>query len=230
MSFDLGVWFEGERPSRAAAAVAGFYAALVAKFPEVEDVGDESSPWSAGLDVDDGCVLMAMQWGRAAEVAPRVVELAGQSGLICFDPQAGVVHVPPALRSADALGLQSCVGLPVSDPDQESVERAVRRLSAENWFVVLESPSGRYVQVGTGARAGAGKWRHCERRSGGPPGTVSGPPADHWVRRIGTMSVRRCGVMGRAASGVASPNTGVCASTSSSRVSIQAPDPAETKA
>lgn len=130
---------------------------------------DESSPWSAGLDVGDGYVLMPMQWGRASEVAPRIVELAGRHGLVCFDPQAGVVHVPPALRTAGALELHSCVGLPVSDPDLESVERAVRRLSAENWFVILEDPSGRYVQVGTGARAGAAAGGYAvEFRDGSP--------------------------------------------------------------
>ncbi|MFI7236126.1 hypothetical protein [Streptomyces cyaneofuscatus] len=188
MSFDLGVWFQDVRPSCAAAlethqslcagepaavrhntAVARFHAALVAEFPEAEPATDESSPWSAGLDVGDGYVLMAMQWGRAAEVAPRVVDLAGQSGLICFDPQAGVVHAPPALQSADALELQSCVGLPVRDPDLESVERAVRRLSADNWFVILEAPSGRYIQVGTGARAGAAAGAYAvEFRDGSP--------------------------------------------------------------
>ncbi|MDQ0904290.1 hypothetical protein QFZ22_000275 [Streptomyces canus] len=140
MSFDLGVWSEDVRPSRAAAsethrrlcagesaavrptaAVPGFYAALVAEFPEAEDATDELSPWSAGLDVGDGHALMAMQWGRAAKVAPRVIELAGQHGLVCFDPQVGVVHVPPALRAAGAVELQLCVGLPVSDPDLETV-------------------------------------------------------------------------------------------------------------
>jgi hypothetical protein len=188
VSFDLGVWFAEARPSRAAAAetyqrlcagepaavrpggvVSGFYAALVAEFPEAADAGGGSSPWSAGLDVGDGWVVMAMQWGRVAEVAPRVIELAARSGLVCFDPQAGVVHVPPALRSADALELQSCVGLPVGDPDLESVERAVRRLSAENWFVILEAPSGRYVQVGSGARAGAAAGGYAvEFRDGSP--------------------------------------------------------------
>lgn len=175
VSFDLGVWSEEVRPSRAAAsethrrlcagesgavspaaAVSAFHAALVAEFPESsEEATDDSSPWSAGPAVGDGFVLMAMGWGRAAEVAPRVIQLAGQHGLVCFDPQAGVVHLPPALRTSNALELQSCVGLPVIDPDLETVERAVRRLSAENWFVILEDPSGRYVQAGTGARAGA---------------------------------------------------------------------------
>ncbi|MFB8085982.1 hypothetical protein [Streptomyces sp. NPDC055992] len=188
MSFDLGVWSEETRPSRTAAAetlrrlcadepavvrpaaaVRGFHAALVAEFPEIEDDADDSSPWSAGLDVGDGFVLMPMQWGRAAEVAPRVIELAGEHGLVCFDPQVGVVHVPPALRTAGALGLQSCAGLPVSDPDLETVERAVRRLSAENWFVILEDPSGRFVQAGTGARAGAAAGGYAvEHRDGSP--------------------------------------------------------------
>ncbi|WP_329366440.1 hypothetical protein OG896_17285 [Streptomyces sp. NBC_00669] len=180
VSFDLAVWSEELRPSRAAAeqtlrrlcageaevvmpveAVRGFHAALVAEFPEADGITDEASPWSAGLDVGDGFVLMPVQWSRAGEVATRVVELAGEHGLVCFDPQAGVVHLPPSLRAAGALELQSCVGLPVSDPDPETVERAVRRLSAENWFVILEDPAGRYVQVGIGAHAGVAAGGHA---------------------------------------------------------------------
>ncbi|MDX3772338.1 MULTISPECIES: hypothetical protein [unclassified Streptomyces] len=185
MSFDLAVWFEQTRPSRVEAvqkhrrmceggsgvavghlAVAMFHGALVAEFPEVPH---PVSPWSAGLDVSEESVLMPMAWGRVAEVAPRVVELAGEHGLVCFDPQAGVVHVPPGLRGPDALQLQSCVGLQVEDPDPETVERAVRRLSAENWFVILEGSPDRYVQVGTGSRAGVASGGFgVEHRDGSP--------------------------------------------------------------
>ncbi|WRZ95515.1 hypothetical protein OHB54_44815 [Streptomyces sp. NBC_01007] len=185
MSFDLAVWFEQTRPSRAEAvqkyrrmcegtsgvvvgspAVARFHEALVAELPEAPA---PDSPWSAGLDVSEECVLMPMGWGRAAEVSPRIVELAGEHGLVCFDPQDGVVHVPPGLRGPAALRLQSCVGLQVEDPDAETVERAVRRLSAENWFVILEGNEGRYVQVGTGARAGAASGGFgVEHRDGSP--------------------------------------------------------------
>jgi hypothetical protein len=191
MSFDLGVWFQGTRPSRAeaeetyrrlcegesaavgpSASVAAFYAALVVDFPELTDVADaagESSPWSAGLDVSDGHVLMPMGWGQVAKVAHRVVEIAGQHGLVCFDPQGGVVHAPPMLRAPDALELQSCVGLPVSDPELETVARAVRRLSGENWFVIMEGQLGRYVQAGTGAQAGAAAGGYAvEFRDGSP--------------------------------------------------------------
>lgn len=193
MSFDLGVWFEEARPSRAAAAetyrrlcageaaavtptaaIQGFHAALVAEFPEATDEGDtsdeaseESSPWSAGLDVGDGHAILPITWGRAADVAPRVLELADQHGLLCFDPQAGVVHAPPALRAESAPELRSCVGLPVGDPDPETVEQAVRRLSADNWFVILEGPAGRFAQVGVGAPAGAEAGGHAvEYRDG----------------------------------------------------------------
>jgi hypothetical protein len=56
-----------------------------------------------------------------------------------------------------------------SDPDLETVERAVRRLSDENWFVILEDPSGRYVQAGIGARAGAAAGGYAvEFRDGAP--------------------------------------------------------------
>jgi hypothetical protein len=178
MSFDLGVWFAAVRPERAVAAetyrrlcegeagvvepagaVAGFRAALLAEFPEpagAEDAAVGSSPWSAGLSAGAGHLVMSMGWGHVDEVAPRVVQLAADHGLICFDPQAGVVHVPPALRAPDALALQSCAGLSVIDPDPETVEHAVRGLSDDNWFVILEAQSGRFIQAGTGARAGAG--------------------------------------------------------------------------
>lgn len=185
MSFDLAAWFEHARPSRAEAvqkyrlmcegvsgvavgspAVARFRAALVAEFPEAPA---PDSLWSAGLDLSEECVLMPMGWSRAAEVAPRIVDLAGEYGLVCFDPQDGVVHVPPGLRRPDPLLLQSCVGLRVQDPDAETVERAVRRLSADNWFVILEASEGRYVQVGTGSRAGvAAGGFGVEHRDGSP--------------------------------------------------------------
>ena len=43
----------------------------------------------------------------------------------------------------------------MTDPDPETVEDAVRGLSAGNWFVILEAEPGRFVQAGLGAQAGA---------------------------------------------------------------------------
>ena len=182
MSFDLAVWFEPERVSAsdaagkyerlcdrdlagagvvASEAVSAFHQALIAEFPEVSSTGDDCqqvsvavSPWTAGLDVSAAHVLMPMSWSRASETAREVVALADRHGLVCFDPQAEVLHLPPALRGTDGLSLQPCVGLKVEDPDLDVIERAVRRLSAENWFLILERRLGRYLQVAQGPNAG----------------------------------------------------------------------------
>jgi hypothetical protein len=193
MSFDLAVWFEPGRISTSAAAekyqrlcdgdssaagvvandaVTAFHRALIVDFPELPDsVPDsaadfpqvEASPWTAVLDVSDAHVIMPISWSRAGATAPAVLALAGRHGLVCFDPQAEVLHLPPALRGTDGtdgadgtdtLSLQPCVGLNVEGPDLDVIERAVRRLSAENWFLILEKPHGRFVQVGQGPNAG----------------------------------------------------------------------------
>ncbi|MFJ6083913.1 hypothetical protein ACIQI8_21180 [Streptomyces sp. NPDC092369] len=161
-------------------AVTMFHRALIADFPELQDstpgsvtelVPDpaadspqvEASPWTAGLDVSDAHVIMPISWSRAGATAPAVLALAGRHGLVCFDPQAEVLHLPPSLRGTDgsdgaddtdALTLQPCVGLNVEGPDLDVIERAVRQLSADNWFLILEKPEGRYVQVGQGPNAG----------------------------------------------------------------------------
>jgi hypothetical protein len=195
VGFDLAVWFEPERVSAsdaagkyerlcgsdlagagvvASEAVSAFHQALIADFPELSSAGDDCqqvtvSPWMAGLDVSAAHVLMPMSWSRASETAPEVVALAGRHGLVCFDPQAEVLHLPPALRGTDGLSLQPCVGLKVEDPDRDVIERAVRRLSAENWFLILEKRLGRYLQVGQGPNAGlsAGGFA-VEHRDGSP--------------------------------------------------------------
>lgn len=197
MSFDLAVWFEPERVSAsdtagkyerlcdsdlagagvvASEAVSAFHQALIIEFPELSSAGDDCqqvsvsmSPWTAGLDVSAAHVLMPMSWSRASETAREVVALADRHELVCFDPQAEVLHLPPALRGTDGLSLQPCVGLKVEDPDLDVIERAVRRLSAENWFLILERRLGRYVQVAQGPNAGlSANGFAVEHRDGSP--------------------------------------------------------------
>ncbi|WP_328665032.1 hypothetical protein [Streptomyces sp. NBC_00328] len=180
MSFDLAVWFESGRVSVADAtrtyerlcdgdltgagvvaneAVAAFHRELTDRFPGLSATADddaraEASPWAAGLDVSAAHVIMPMSWSRADDTAPEMVALAGRYGLVCLDPQAQVLHRPPAQRGADGLSLRPCVGLKVEDADPEVIDRAVRRLSAENWFLILERRSGHFLQVGHGPNAG----------------------------------------------------------------------------
>ncbi|WP_326789452.1 hypothetical protein [Streptomyces sp. NBC_00151] len=180
MSFDLAVWFESERVSASRAAdtyerladgdfvgagvvaseaVPAFRRELTGRFPELSATEADGprptgSPWTARLDVSAAHVIMPMSWDRADAMAPEVVALAGRHGLVCFDPQAEVLHLPPALRGADGLSLQPCVGLKVEDADLDVIERAVHRLSEENWFLILEKRTGHFLQVGHGPNAG----------------------------------------------------------------------------
>ncbi|MER5398913.1 hypothetical protein [Streptomyces sp. NPDC002599] len=195
MSFDLAVWFESERiPVSDAAgtyerlcdgdlagagvvaseAVAAFHRELTGRFPELsaaedDGPGAEASPWAARFDVSAAHVIMPMSWSRAGGTAPEVVALAGRHGLVCFDPQARVLHRPPAQRGTDALRLQPCVGLKVEDADPDVIERAVHRLSEDNWFLILEGCGGHFLQVGHGPNAGlpAGGFA-VEHRDGSP--------------------------------------------------------------
>ncbi|MFF3558875.1 hypothetical protein ACFYXS_02365 [Streptomyces sp. NPDC002574] len=186
MSFDLAVWHEPVRVSSAAAAekyarlcegdhtgvagapeVGAFHRELTAEFPESD--ADEASPWASGPHVGNSHVIMAMSWSRAGEVAPRVRELADRHGLVCFDPQAEVVRLPRALRGPRPLDLELCAGLPVADPDRDVLERAVRNLSDDNWYLVLDEGDGRFVQVGLGPAAGVGDDEFAvEHRDGAP--------------------------------------------------------------
>ncbi|MEV6194904.1 hypothetical protein AB0M19_21205 [Streptomyces sp. NPDC051920] len=180
MSFDLAVWFESERVSTwdavgtyerlcdgdlagagvvASGAVTAFHRELTARFPELvadEDDGRRptASPWTTRLDVSTAHVIMPMSWERADATAPEVVALAAAHGLVCFDPQADVLHHPPALRGKGGPSLRPCVGLTVEDADPDVIERAVHRLSEENWFLILERRSGYFLQVGLGPNAG----------------------------------------------------------------------------
>ncbi|WP_351237063.1 hypothetical protein [Streptomyces sp. NPDC002133] len=111
------------------------------------------------MDLSDTHVIMPMSWGSVGKVAPRVLDLASRHGLVCFDPQTEVLHVPPKLRGTDGLRLQPCAGLPVEDPDPDVVERAVHQVSGQNWFLILEKRLGRYVQVGGELRGN--RWFRC---------------------------------------------------------------------
>ncbi|HSA53497.1 MAG TPA: hypothetical protein VLH10_25725 [Yinghuangia sp.] len=172
MSFDLGVWFESQRISSAQAAkkynrlcvdqdlsvleagdVRQFLADLTALHSEPPA---DAGPWTAPPDVSDRHVIMPISWGRANDVARQVLELASRHDLVCFDPQVGVLHVPPSLRDPRGLLLKPCEGLSVADPEPEVVNAAVRRISARNWFLILTEADQRYVQVGLGPDAGVG--------------------------------------------------------------------------
>ena len=117
MSFYLAVWNSGTGISDDEAAarylalrdeksvtsefddqVYAFYSLLTSRYPEVEMVPEDeldACPWASALDVTGDHVIMAIQLEHAPKIIGHIVALAAQLELVCFDPQAGRVYLPP---------------------------------------------------------------------------------------------------------------------------------------
>lgn len=89
--------------SRFDGRVYAFYSSLTDRYPEIEMLPEDeldACPWACGIDFSGGHVIMAIQLEKSAKILPHVLALAGQHELVCYDPQAGKVHLPPRLRPA----------------------------------------------------------------------------------------------------------------------------------
>jgi hypothetical protein len=87
--------------------VYAFYSRLISLYPEVETLSEEeleNSPWASSMEVSGSHVIMAIVPEQSEKVVPQVLALAEENGLVCFDPQAGKVYLPPhlAAKQSDA--------------------------------------------------------------------------------------------------------------------------------
>ena len=86
--------------SRFDAEVYAFYSRLIGLYPEIDTLPEEElddSPWASSMEVSDSHVIMAIVPEQSEKVVPQVLALAEENGLVCFDPQAGRVYLPPHL-------------------------------------------------------------------------------------------------------------------------------------
>ena len=189
MSFDLGVWYEAEPITDQQAAkkyqdlcdlnadagapahpqVAAFYRDLTEHFPDLDATTDtetaERSPWTAALSTTPTSVIMTIAGSRAAEVTQTVQELAERHGLTCHDPQSGATSHPH--HTGRRLSMRSCDGSKWIEPPPARIEQALRRLSIDNWFVLMERDDHLWIQAGYGAQAGTRPgWYVLERYDG----------------------------------------------------------------
>jgi hypothetical protein len=124
MNFYLGVWNSATAISNDEAAarylalsdeksvepefddqVYAFYSRLTSQYPEVEMIPEDeldACPWASALDVTGDHVIMAIQLEHAPKIIGHIVALAAQLVLVCFDPQAGKVYLPPRLEKKAA--------------------------------------------------------------------------------------------------------------------------------
>ncbi|HZG02788.1 MAG TPA: hypothetical protein VE546_04310 [Streptomyces sp.] len=112
MTYDLAVW-EGVRPSDDAAAgrlfselycryididtgvdhppterMAAYVAALLQRWPDMDEDEDDSSPWCSGRLIDEASgplIYFALRWSMAEEASAYAAQLAASMGLVCFD-------------------------------------------------------------------------------------------------------------------------------------------------
>jgi hypothetical protein len=87
--------------------VYAFYSRLIGLYPEVETLSEEElddSPWACSIEVSGSHVIMAILPEQSEKVVPQILALAEENGLVCFDPQAGQVYLPPHLvaKQSDA--------------------------------------------------------------------------------------------------------------------------------
>jgi len=119
MSCDHAVWFPYTRLSNAEAgslylalcegdtsgvqahpAIDAFYAELVAKHPQIDDISDDQvddhdlCPWSVAFDQSSGHLIMCCVWSKADYVSALLRPLAAKHGLAVYDPQSGLIHYP----------------------------------------------------------------------------------------------------------------------------------------
>jgi hypothetical protein len=115
MSYDMTVWegappaddvtaratFEAlyeqyikrEYPTQPTSKIAEFVAVLVERWPDRGEAFDES-PWSAAPLIREASgpfMHFAMSYSRASDAAPFAAATAAQLGLVCFNPQTGLL-------------------------------------------------------------------------------------------------------------------------------------------
>jgi hypothetical protein len=101
------------------ASVYNFYCGLVSLFPEVETVPEDeldSCPWACGIDIAADHVIMAIQIAQAQKIIGQIVSLAAKYELICFDPQAGKVYLPPRFETKRTPGAAAPTCASASQP------------------------------------------------------------------------------------------------------------------
>jgi hypothetical protein len=111
MSFDLAFWSHADADGDAAdiydrltdgltgvvteapREIDAFLADIVAVYPDITDENMHESPWAAGLDYNDECLIATISWSRSDEVSNFLLSLAQKHGLAAYDPQSEVLHL-----------------------------------------------------------------------------------------------------------------------------------------
>ncbi|NPC95976.1 hypothetical protein [Nocardioides sp. zg-DK7169] len=120
MSYDLIVW-EGDAPvsdeaaravfvrlmeraeedtaAEPTAAIRAYVHALLQRWPDITEDAGEDSPWADGPLVNNAsgdAIHFSLVWSAAEEASAYAARVAGEHGLVCYDPQLEALRTPPA--------------------------------------------------------------------------------------------------------------------------------------
>ncbi|GAA0845191.1 hypothetical protein ACFQVD_22940 [Streptosporangium amethystogenes subsp. fukuiense] len=120
---------EGQEPEEGHPGVAAF----VERLPEAERL-------SAAF------ALVTVDLERADEVAAEVFALAAECGLVCYDPQRGLVHNLSPRGVYPAMEMRTGDGMIVVSPDLQLIRDALAGMSPQNPFTALVVFGEHFVQ------------------------------------------------------------------------------------
>ena len=105
--------------------VYAFYSRLIGLYPEVETLSEEElddSPWACSMEVSGSHVIMGILPEQSEKVVQQVLALAEENGLVCFDPQAGKVYLPPHLAAKQSDAARAETSSEQSEPERSPAE------------------------------------------------------------------------------------------------------------
>ena len=139
---ELIVWHEPERITHAEAMEKAAAGNRFEAHPGVAAFAAETEGSIVGGDSTSHVVLSVKD-----SAVPSMRYLAAKHRLVCYEPERRAVLNPPLLRRAEAFELTFCVGHSIDDPSPQHLASAVRELTDQNWFIVLNDGDEHFVQV-----------------------------------------------------------------------------------
>jgi hypothetical protein len=76
-------------------AIRAYVEALLDRWPDITEDDDSRSPWADGPVISNASgpfFYFGFVWSRADDACTTAAQVAAEYGLVCFDPQSGVLR------------------------------------------------------------------------------------------------------------------------------------------
>ena len=80
--------------------IAAFVQEIGQRYPPIETYPLEhleDCPWSTAWYVTAGAVIFSLTWSAGPNLAPRLMQIAQQHDLVCYNPQREAIYLPVRL-------------------------------------------------------------------------------------------------------------------------------------